>query len=87
MDNKMRWLSRLSPLASRAGKERAAALLYTQFPCGLIRGALASFGVDALVTCSFDGETSTLPACQFTVKVAQSQSPPTPPAALSRPPL
>lgn len=41
---------------------RAQPFLY--FPCGIIRGALASMGIDAHVA----GETSELPGATFQVK-------------------
>jgi hypothetical protein len=41
---------------------RAQPFLY--FPCGIIRGALASMGIDASVA----GETSELPGATFQVK-------------------
>lgn len=74
-DNRVRWLARLSPsaLAARDPAHAASeALMFARFPCGLIRGALATFGIDASVS----AEVSALPACQFTVKVVQ------PPAAV-----
>ncbi|KAG8461480.1 hypothetical protein KFE25_001084 [Diacronema lutheri] len=69
-DNRVRWLATLSPSA-RAARDgahaRSEALVFAHFPCGLIRGALAAFGIEASVS----AEVSALPACQFTVKVVQ----------------
>jgi hypothetical protein len=72
MDNRLRWLAKISPSAAAgrdAARVKAEATMYAHYPCGLIRGALAAFGIDASVS----AEISTLPACQFTVKVAQPQ--------------
>lgn len=82
-DNRVRWLARLSPSALAAkdlAHVRSEALMFAQFPCGLIRGALAAFGIDASVS----AEISVLPACQFTVKVAQPLMTPAGVAAPSR---
>ena len=52
-----------------AGSKHIAQLL--RFPCGLIRGALFALGIDAVVTAEAAAQ---LPACSFTVKIAQGLS-------------
>jgi hypothetical protein len=42
-------------------------LEYVWFPCGIIRGALASLGVPSVVV----AETSNLPQCTFQIKIAK----------------
>ena len=59
-DHRFRWL------LSLGGPEvKDLALRYTHFPCGLIRGCLASVGVN----CSVTADPSSLPACTFHVKI------------------
>jgi len=45
--------------------QRVALLKLLQFPCGLLRGALASLGVDASVS----AELGTAPSCNFNVRI------------------
>jgi hypothetical protein len=61
-DNSFRPFSRMSTEAGGQAVVRAQPFLY--FPCGIIRGALASMGIDASVV----GETSELPGATFQVK-------------------
>ncbi|PMD28596.1 transport protein particle component [Hyaloscypha hepaticicola] len=61
-DNSFRPFSRMSTEAGGQAVVRAQPFLY--FPCGIIRGALASMGIDASVA----GETSELPGATFQVK-------------------
>lgn len=72
-DNRVRWLARLSPSPTDSASVRTKATLLASFPCGLIRGALSTFGIDALVS----AELTALPGCQFTIKIV----PPAPSAA------
>ena len=46
------------------------ALQFLWFPCGIIRGGLASLGIDAIV----QAETSELPAATFQIKTAVTKS-------------
>mmetsp|Transcript_15999 Transcript_15999/g.46673 ORF Transcript_15999/g.46673 Transcript_15999/m.46673 type:complete len:200 (-) Transcript_15999:251-850(-) len=69
-DNRVRWLSRIAPpagdrSASGSCDPSTIAPIYAHFPCGLIRGCLATFGIDAVVS----AELSSQPACQFTIKI------------------
>jgi hypothetical protein len=58
-DNSFRWFSRMStPLGGSDAARRATPYLW--FPCGLVRGALASLGVISVVI----AETSGLPQCK-----------------------
>eukprot|EP01104_Vermistella_antarctica_P006584 TRINITY_DN17294_c0_g1_i1.p1 TRINITY_DN17294_c0_g1~~TRINITY_DN17294_c0_g1_i1.p1 ORF type:complete len:168 (-),score=44.49 TRINITY_DN17294_c0_g1_i1:183-686(-) len=62
-DNEFRLLANFSPNQGQAIRDRA--LNYVMFPCGLIRGALASLGVQAKV----HADISKLPSCDFTIKM------------------
>lgn len=61
-DNTFRPFQRMSVEAGENATIRALPFLW--FPCGLIRGALASMGIDAVV----HGDTSELPAAVFQIK-------------------
>jgi trafficking protein particle complex subunit 6 len=61
-DNSFRPFSRMSTEAGGQAVVRAQPFLY--FPCGIIRGALASMGINA----SVQAETSELPGATFQVK-------------------
>lgn len=71
-DHTFRWLTRLS--SSDESKVHKAALHLLQFPCGLIRGALANLGIAAAVT----AEHISPPSCSFNIRVAAA-----PPARLT----
>ncbi|KAL8619665.1 Trafficking protein particle complex subunit 6B [Nucella lapillus] len=60
-DNKFRFLTQMS-----SGKQyMEAAPKYLAFPCGLIRGALCSLGINCIVT----AEVSAMPACKFQIQI------------------
>jgi hypothetical protein len=61
-DNSFRPFSRMSTEAGGQAVVKAQPFLY--FPCGIIRGALASMGINA----SVQAETSELPGATFQVK-------------------
>lgn len=52
------------------GEAVGMAQAYLWFPCGVIRGALASLGINATV----QAETGELPTATFQIKSAQSKS-------------
>jgi len=66
-DNRFRWLLRLGPEAAGPAKAQVveAAAKHLFFPCGIVRGALSSLGVNSTVT----ADASNLPVCSFTVKI------------------
>ena len=61
-DFRFKWLEKYVH-DDAASKHAAATLL--QFPCGIVRGALASLGLAAIVT----ADSSALPACTFSVRI------------------
>ncbi len=83
-DSKFRWLRLASVEKAGGGQQGQAASQSTatadllRFPCGLIRGALFTLGIKAAVSADV---ASALPACSFTVKIAQQQPPAKPAAA------
>ncbi|KAL8694509.1 MAG: hypothetical protein Q9218_000839 [Villophora microphyllina] len=66
-DNSFRPLSRMSMSSSSEAVIRAQPFLW--FPCGVIRGALASMGINATV----QAETSELPVATFQIKTIAAQ--------------
>lgn len=76
-DTCFRWLEHFSPPPDgQANTElHETALLHLAFPCGIIRGALLAIGVECSVLAEIS--VSTLPACSFTVTLAESQQVPT----------
>ncbi|ETN40556.1 uncharacterized protein HMPREF1541_04833 [Cyphellophora europaea CBS 101466] len=66
-DSKFRPFSRMSMVSAAEAVHRAQPHLI--FPCGIIRGALASLGVTATV----QAETQDLPAATFQIKTAQAK--------------
>uniref|UniRef100_A0A093X9Q3 Trafficking protein particle complex subunit 6B n=1 Tax=Talaromyces marneffei PM1 TaxID=1077442 RepID=A0A093X9Q3_TALMA len=67
-DNAFRPLTRMSMAVRSEAVARAEAFLW--FPCGLIRGCLASLGIDATV----QAETSELPGATFQIKSNQAKT-------------
>ncbi|PMD43116.1 transport protein particle component [Hyaloscypha variabilis F] len=67
-DNSFRPFSRMSTEAGGQAVVKAQPFLY--FPCGIIRGALASMGINA----SVQAETSELPGATFQVKALVGKS-------------
>ncbi|KAE9374261.1 transport protein particle component [Stipitochalara longipes BDJ] len=67
-DNSFRPFSRMSTEAGGQAVVKAQPFLY--FPCGIIRGALASMGINA----SVQAETSELPGATFQVKALVAKS-------------
>ncbi|EIE88188.1 hypothetical protein G6F57_005786 [Rhizopus arrhizus] len=65
-DNGFRWFMRMSTDVGGADSAKKA-MPYVWFPCGIIRGALASLGVPSVVA----AETTNLPQCTFQIKVAK----------------
>ena len=61
-DSKFRWLEKYSS-DDIASKQAAVRMLH--IPCGILRGALANFGVLAIVNADFNN----LPACTFNIRV------------------
>jgi hypothetical protein len=61
-DFKFKWLDRYSS-DDIASKQAAAKLL--NFPCGLLRGALANLGLTAIVNADFN----VLPSCTFHIRI------------------
>jgi hypothetical protein len=61
-DDSFQWLSAIGPVEGCDSKE--AALKYLIFPCGVLRGALYSLGVAAVV----NGKVEQLPKVQFNVQ-------------------
>jgi hypothetical protein len=61
-DSKFKWLERYSS-DDIASKQAAAKML--SIPCGILRGALANFGVLAIVNADFNN----LPSCTFNIRV------------------
>jgi len=64
-DNKFRWLMRLS--SDSAQTTKAEAEKYVIYPCGIIKGALESLGVQCIVK----AEIGNVPICSFTIKIGQ----------------
>lgn len=67
-DNNFKPFSRMSMAASSEAVHRAQPYLW--FPCGVIRGGLASMGIHATV----QAETSELPAATFQVKTVTAKT-------------
>ncbi|KAJ1931742.1 hypothetical protein EC988_009686, partial [Linderina pennispora] len=67
-DNKFKWFLRMSSNHGGAAAARRAQP-YTWLPCGIIRGVLDSFGVNAVVS----PETLGLPQCTFQIKVVANE--------------
>jgi len=67
-DNSFRPFSRMSTEAGGQAVLRAQPFLW--FPCGIIRGALASMGINATV----QAETSELPGATFQIKSANAKA-------------
>ncbi|KAI8976746.1 transport protein particle component [Pilobolus umbonatus] len=65
-DNGFRWFIRMSTDVGGADSAKKA-IPFVWFPCGIIRGALASLGVPSQVV----AETSNLPQCTFQIKIAK----------------
>uniref|UniRef100_A0A6B2LNY0 Trafficking protein particle complex subunit 6B n=1 Tax=Arcella intermedia TaxID=1963864 RepID=A0A6B2LNY0_9EUKA len=63
-DSKFRWIVRLSTDTNQNTKTEAEK--YVVFPCGIIKGALESLGVQCVVK----AEIGTFPACSFTIKIS-----------------
>mmetsp|Transcript_1259 Transcript_1259/g.3194 ORF Transcript_1259/g.3194 Transcript_1259/m.3194 type:complete len:181 (-) Transcript_1259:1438-1980(-) len=63
-DSTFRWMTRLSSAQDDA--VQAAALHLLQFPCGVIRGALANLGIVASVS----PEHVAPPSCAFNIRIA-----------------
>lgn len=61
-DSRFKWLERYSS-DDIASKQAAARML--NFPCGMMRGALANLGVLAIVNADFN----TLPGCTFNIRI------------------
>ena len=59
VDNGFSWIRFFS--APEGQDTRGAVLQYMTLPCGVIRGALASFGLDCIVTVDI----ATLPTCVY----------------------
>ncbi|KAI9810960.1 MAG: Trafficking protein particle complex subunit 33 [Pycnora praestabilis] len=67
-DNTFRPFSRMSTVAGGQAVQRAQPFLW--FPCGIIRGALTSMGINATV----QAETSELPGATFQIKTTTAKS-------------
>ncbi|KAI9474032.1 MAG: transport protein particle component [Benjaminiella poitrasii] len=67
-DNGFRWFMRMSTDVGGSDSAKKA-MPYVWFPCGIIRGALASLGVPTVVV----AETSNLPQCTFQIKIVKQQ--------------
>lgn len=67
-DNSFKPFSRMSMVSSSEAVHRAQPFLW--FPCGIIRGTLASMGINAMV----QAETSELPAATFQIKTITAKS-------------
>ncbi|CAF9906397.1 Trafficking protein particle complex subunit 33 [Imshaugia aleurites] len=67
-DNSFKPFSRMSAASSPEAVHRAQPYLW--FPCGVIRGGLASMGINATV----QAETSELPAATFQIKTVTAKS-------------
>ncbi|KAL9075096.1 MAG: hypothetical protein Q9161_001781 [Pseudevernia consocians] len=67
-DNSFKPFSRMSMASSSDAVHRAQPFLW--FPCGVIRGGLASMGINATV----QAETSELPAATFQIKTVTAKS-------------
>lgn len=63
-DYACRWLSRYSCIDDAIASAKVLRLL--QFPCGLLRGALANLGLRAIVTTEVP---SCRPACSFSIQI------------------
>jgi trafficking protein particle complex subunit 6 len=61
-DSRFRWLEKYTS-DDIAAKQAAARML--NIPCGILRGALANFGILAIVNADFNN----LPACVFNIRV------------------
>ena len=62
-DYTFRWLTRVSSSDEAKMKDATANIL--QFPCGVLRGALANLGIVATVSAEY----STLPNCSFSIRI------------------
>lgn len=67
-DNSFKPFSRMSMMSSSEAVHRAQPFLW--FPCGVIRGGLASMGINATV----QAETAELPAATFQIKTITAKS-------------
>lgn len=65
-DLTFRWMTRLS--SSQEDAVQAAALHLLQFPCGVIRGALANLGISASVS----AENIAPPSCSFNIRIVEA---------------
>ncbi|KAI9290974.1 transport protein particle component [Neoconidiobolus thromboides FSU 785] len=65
-DNNFKWFQTLSTTDPPAVTARQS-IIYTWFPCGLIRGALFGLGINAIVV----AEAVTLPQCTFQIRVGK----------------
>jgi len=63
-DQKFKWLEKYCN-DDVASKQAATAML--NFPCGILRGALANIGLSASVS----AEMNPMPACTFSIKIFQ----------------
>lgn len=65
-DMELRWLTRLPANRENA---RVTAIQMLAFPCGIVRGALANLGINAVVSCDFLADGQNMAACSFNVKI------------------
>lgn len=70
-DSSFRWMTRFS--SSKEEVVQAATLHLLQFPCGVLRGALANLGITATVS----PEQVSPPTCSFNIRIAQPDAPST----------
>ena len=61
-DSRFKWLDRY---ASDDLSSKQAAVRMLNFPCGILRGALANLGLNAIVNAEFN----VLPGCTFHIRV------------------
>ncbi len=61
-DSKFKWLERYSS-DDIVSKQAATRMLC--IPCGILRGALANFGILAIVNADFN----TMPSCTFNIRI------------------
>lgn len=67
-DSSFRWMTRFS--SSQEEVVQAAILHLLQFPCGVLRGALANLGV----TASVSAENVSPPTCSFNIRISQPEA-------------
>lgn len=67
-DDRFRWLRHLSLPAEQTSNTEAVAK-YLVFPCGLIKGALSSFGVNCEVTAEISEDARKPTQCSFEVRI------------------